>query len=389
MADLAPGVASGGVLSATNGGTAGTTLTANNVLLGNGTSAVQFVAPGTSGNVLTSNGTTWSSASASPTYGYRRNKIINGSMVIDQRNAGATGTAIGGYTVDRWSYNASQASKGTWGQNLNSVTTLVGFPNYLGFQSSSAYTPLLAGDGFTFLQGIEGFNFADLGFGTASAQAVTISFIVYSSLTGTFGGTLQNFAQTRSYPFTYSIPIANTWTSIAITIPGDTSGTWVGSTNAGAAYIQIAFGVGSTKSGTAGTWASTNYISATGAVSVVGTNNATFYVSSVQLEAGSLATPFERLPYGETLMLCQRYYQTYSYNIVSGYSLGGNAVFATIPFNVQMRIAPGSSATVLGSSNASSLTVNTATVGSITWQTTVTTTGIGYQTFSVNLSSEV
>ena len=286
------------------------------------------------------------------TYGYRRNRIINGSMVIDQRNAGATGTAIGGYTVDRWSYNTNQASKGTWGQNLNSVTTLVGFPNYLGFQSSSAYT-LLAGDGFTFLQGIEGFNFADLGFGTASAQTVTISFVVYSSLTGTFGGTLQNFAQTRSYPFTYSIPTANTWTSISVTIPGDTSGTWVGSTSAGAAYLQLAFGVGSTKSGTAGAWASTNYISATGAVSVVGTNGATFYVTGVQLEAGSVATPFERLPYSETLILCQRYYCIVSTSLQSasvGYAIG------SFYFPVTMRIVPSSTNISAGSQN--SATVN-------------------------------
>jgi hypothetical protein len=243
-----------------------------------------------------------------PTYGYRRNKIINGSMVIDQRNAGATGTASA-YTVDRWAYFGQQASKGTWGQNLNSVTTLVGFPNYLGFQSSSAYT-LLAGDSFSFYQPIEGFNFADLGFGTASAQTVTLSFVVYSSLTGTFGGTLKNLAQTRSYPFTYSIPTANTWTSISVTIPGDTSGTWVGSTNAGAAYLQFGLGVGSTYSGTAGAWASASYVSVTGAVSVVGTNGATFYVTGVQLEVGSVATPFERLPIGEMLMLCQRYYET-------------------------------------------------------------------------------
>jgi hypothetical protein len=337
---------SSGVVPVTAGGTNAATLTANNVLLGNGTSAVQFVAPSTSGNVLTSNGTTWSSAAASPTYGYRRNKIINGSMVIDQRNAGATGTAIGGYTVDRWSYNTNQASKGTWGQNLNSVTTLVGFPNYLGFQSSSAYT-LLAGDGFTFLQGIEGFNFADLGFGTASAQTVTLSFVVYSSLTGTFGGTLQNFAQSRSYPFTYSIPTANTWTSISVTIPGDTSGTWVGSTSAGAAYLQLAFGVGSTKSGTAGAWASANYISATGAVSVVGTNGATFYVTGVQLEAGSIATPFERLPIGETLMLCQRYYMRTMAHIQNP-AVGGMIIGVYFP--VEMRTTPSSTFISQGSS---------------------------------------
>jgi len=243
------------------------------------------------------------------TSGFRRNRIINGAMQIDQRNAGATGTAIGGYTVDRWSYNTNQASKGTWGQNLNSVTTLVGFPNYLGFQSSSAYS-ITAGDYFTFSQSIEGYNFSDFNFGTASAQTITLSFSVYSSLTGTFGGSLRNGGATRSYPFSYSIPTANTWTFISVTIPGDTSGTWTGSTNATGITLFLSLGAGSTFTGTAGAWASSNVVSATGAVSVVGTNGATFYVTGVQLEAGSVATPFERLPIGETLALCQRYYQT-------------------------------------------------------------------------------
>jgi len=274
------------------------------------------------------------------TGGFRRNRIINGSMVIDQRNSGASGTT-NGYTIDRWAYYGQQASKGTWGQNLNSVTTLVGYPNYLGFQSSSAYT-LLAGDSFAFYQPIEGFNFADLGFGTASAQTVTLSFVVYSSLTGTFGGTLKNFAQTRSYPFTYSIPIANTWTSISVTIPGETSGAWGGSTNAGAAYVQFGLGVGSTLSGTAGAWASASYVSATGAVSVVSTNGATFYVTGIQLEAGSMATPFERLPIGETLMLCQRYYLGYglTYNLSVGSASTPFGFQSSWLFPVQMRSSP-------------------------------------------------
>jgi hypothetical protein len=329
--------------TALSGGSTGRVLYDNAGLVGE-------IAAGTSGNVLTSDGTSWTSAAASPTYGYRRNRIINGSMVVDQRNAGATGTGTG-YTVDRWAHFATQASKGTWRQNLNSVTVAPGYPNYLGFQSSSAYT-VLAADTFLFYQPIEGYNFADLSFGTASAQSVTISFVVYSSLTGTFGGVIKNYAATRSYPFTYSIPTANTWTSIFITIPGDTSGTWVGNTNAGAAFFVLGLGVGSTGSGAAGAWASADYNSATGAVSVVGTNGATFYVTGVQLEAGSLATPFERLPIGETLLLCQRYYEK-SYNDSGKPGSapgGGNATYnlaqtggtaaCNFPFNVRKRATP-------------------------------------------------
>ena len=135
---------------------------------------------------------------------------------------------------------------------------------------------------------------------------MTVSFWVRSSLTGTFGGALRNNDATRSYPFTYIISAANTWEYKTITIAGDTSGTWLTDNGVG---IRLVFGlgVGSTLSGTAGAWAAADYQSATGAVSVVGTLNATFYITGVQLEAGSVATPFERRPYGTELAHCQRY----------------------------------------------------------------------------------
>jgi hypothetical protein len=228
-------------------------------------------------------------------------------MVIDQRNAGASGTA-NAYTVDRWGYYGTQSSKGTWQQNAGSVTPPVGFNNYLGFTSSSAYS-VTSTDNFVFYQSIEGFNFADCGFGTANAKTVTLSFWARSSLTGTFGGVFANFAFSRCYPFTYSIPTANTWTQISVTIAGDTSGTWVGATNAGTATLQFGLGTGSAFSGTAGAWSSTNYQSATGATSVVGTNGATFYITGVQLEVGTQATSFEYRQYGTELALCQRYYE--------------------------------------------------------------------------------
>jgi hypothetical protein len=235
-----------------------------------------------------------------------KNRIINGGMVLDQRNAGASGTAIGVYTVDRWSYAASQASKGTWQQNAGAVTPPVGFTNYLGFTSSSAYS-VLTGDYFLFNQSIEGLNVSDLAWGTASAATVTLSFWVRSSLTGTFGGALQNNAANRSYPFTYTISLANTWEQKSITIVGDTTGTWL-TTNSIGIILRLGLGVGSTFSGTAGAWAGANYYSATGATSVVGTNGATFYITGVQLEKGTTATSFDFRDYGRELMMCQRYY---------------------------------------------------------------------------------
>jgi hypothetical protein len=271
-----------------------------------------------------------------------KNRIINGAMVIDQRNAGAsvTPTVDGQFSVDRWQVSISAASKFSMQQNAGSVTPPAGFTNYLGITSLSAYS-VSAGDYFILQQKIEGFNIADLDFGKSTAKTITISFWVRSSLTGTFGGALSNSAINRSYPFTYTISSANTWTQISITIAGDTSGTWL-TTNGVGMYVQLGLGVGTTYSGTAGSWAGAYYASATGATSVVGTNGATFYITGVQLEVGSGATGFEYRIYGTELQNCQRYYSTCP---ASRYVVYGapNATYAfadIVQFPVQMRAAP-------------------------------------------------
>jgi hypothetical protein len=237
-----------------------------------------------------------------------KNRIINGAMTIDQRNAGASVTpASGDYTLDRFQAFSSAASKYSVQQNAGSVTPPVGFKNYLGVTSLAA-TSVGSGDYYMIEHKVEGLNCYDLAWGTANAKTVTLSFQVYSSLTGTFGGSILNNASNRSYPFTYTISTANTWTSISVTIAGDTSGTWL-TTNGTGLYISFSLGMGSTYSGTAGAWAGSQYWSATGATSVVGTNGATFYLTGVQLEVGSTATSFDYRSYGTELALCQRYYE--------------------------------------------------------------------------------
>ena len=247
----------------------------------------------------------------SPESSVFRNRIINGAMVIDQRNAGASVTPTTGvYTLDRWlaaAYSAS--SKFSVQQNAGSVTPPVGFTNYLGVTSLSAYS-VSASDFLCLIHSIEGYNIADLGWGTANAKTVTLSFWVRSSLTGTFGGALANQDGSRSYPFSYTISTSNTWEQKSITIAGETSGTWL-TTNGLGLTIRFGLGVGSTYLGTAGAWATSgNYFSATGATSVVGTNGATFYITGVQLEVGTTSTSFDYRPYGTELALCQRYYET-------------------------------------------------------------------------------
>jgi hypothetical protein len=238
------------------------------------------------------------------------NRIINGAMTIDQRNAGASVAGDGVYTLDRWYAQSSANGKYTVQQNAGSVTPPAGFTNYLGVTSSSAYS-VSGGENFSMLQATEGYNIADLNWGSANAKTITISFWVRSSLTGTFGGSLQNSAQNRSYPFTYTISSANTWEQKSITVAGDTSGTWL-TTNGAGIYMWIGLGVASTASGTAGSWAGANYTGATGATSVVGTSGATFYITGVQLEAGSTASSFAHENYADTLQKCQRYYQRIS-----------------------------------------------------------------------------
>jgi hypothetical protein len=276
------------------------------------------------------------------TYGMK-NRIINGAMVIDQRNAGASVTPTDGqYTLDRWLANVSQASKLTVQRNAGAVTPPAGFTNYLGV-TSSASTSVGAGDYFSLRQVIEGFNIADLGWGTASAATITLSFWVRSSLTGAFGGSLVNGVPNRSYPFTYTINAANTWELKSVTIAGDTTGTW-STDNSGGIRVNFGLGVGSTLSGTAGAWASGNYFSATGATSVVGTNGATFYITGVQLEKGSTATSYDFRSYGTELALCQRYYYRQSvpypvpFGVGSASGTGGGRLYNQFP--VIMRIAP-------------------------------------------------
>jgi hypothetical protein len=239
-----------------------------------------------------------------------RNRIINGAMVISQRNGTSSVTpASGDYTLDRWKTLLSQTSKLTVQQNAGAVTPPAGYTNYLGITSSSAYS-ITSTDFFLLSHCVEGFNTADLSWGTADAKSITISFWVRSSLTGTFGCALRNAANNRYYPFTYSIPAANTWTQISVTIAGDTTGTWATNNTTGI-EVMFGLGVGSTYSGTAGAWTGTlNTLAPTGATSVVGTNGATFYITGVQLEKGTQATSFEYRQYQQELALCQRYFTT-------------------------------------------------------------------------------
>jgi hypothetical protein len=246
-----------------------------------------------------------------------RNRIINGAMVIDQRNAGASVTLNNNeqYITDRFIARATNSTSST---AIRSTTVPSGFKNSLlitiGTGATAAGTNYIA-------QKIEGLNVYDLNWGSASAATVTLSFWVRSSLTGTFGGALQNNAGNRSYPFTYTISSANTFEQKSITIAGDQSGTWLTDTSTGIALI-ISLGEPAGNLGTAGAWAGADYRGATGQTNLVATSGATLYITGVQLEKGSTATSFDYRPYGTELALCQRYF--FLSDATAGYAYYGS-----------------------------------------------------------------
>jgi hypothetical protein len=254
-----------------------------------------------------------------------KNRAINGNMTIDQRNAGASVVLSSGaaYAADRFQgYN----------QNSGAYTIQQVADAPAGFKYSDKITTTTAGSTGTaswtsFVQHkIEGYNIADLGAGTASAQTITLSFWVKSSLTGTMPVVFLNDVD-RLYATTYTINTANTWEQKTVTVTLSTSGTW-NSTNGRGLLITWGLGSGSTyTTSTLNAWQNLDGLYfTTGAVAVGGTLNATWQLTGVQVEVGTVATSFDFRPYGTELQLCQRYYQkTYPQGSVPGNTSGSQA----------------------------------------------------------------
>lgn len=258
--------------------------------------------------------------------GTNRNKIINGAMVIDQRNAGASkliSSNTNSYILDRWRIwvYGGDASSATLQQSTLSPE---GFINSLQWTVTSADTSLSSGDYHLIAQYIEGFNAADFGWGATNAQPATLSFWVRSSVVGIYGCAVSNETQSRSYPFTYTINAANVWERKVIVIPGDITGTWQKTTSAGI-LLFWSLGTGSTYQGTPGIWDSSVKLTSVGCLNLMATANATFNITGVQLEVGTVATPFEHRPYGTELALCQRYF----YSLLSDGSSNGRSLGIT------------------------------------------------------------
>ena len=260
-----------------------------------------------------------------------KNRIINGAMVVNQRSYNGTPTTLyNTYTLDRWNTLYSVGSKFSVSQSSSAPA---GFVNSALITSLSAYTPA-AGETYSFLQAIEGYNIADLGYGTANAKATTLSFWVQSSLTGSFGAAIQ--CGSGSYPFLYTISSANTWTFITVNIPANTAYAPTSTTNGSGLTINFSMGAASNVIGTAGSWQGSTYYGATGQVNLVSTNGATIQWTGVQLEVGSSATGFEYRQYQQELALCQRYYQVTGAN----WNINPVSTYITSMFPVQLRATP-------------------------------------------------
>ena len=276
-----------------------------------------------------------------------KNRIINGAMVFDQRNAGASVTVNSTtqtFSVDRW-WASGQSTDGVFTMQQSS-TAPSGFSNSTAITVTTADASIGTTQRYYFAQRIEGFNTADLGWGTAGASTVTLSFWVRSSITGTFGGFVYNSDADYSYPFSYTISSANTWEQKSVTIAGPTAGTWVGATNGFGMQIGWSLGTGTDRLGTSGAWTASQKFGATGQTNLIATNGATFYITGVQLERGSTASSFEYRSYGTELALCQRYYVHYSSatNSVSYFATGfgytTSASISVFQFPVPMRTSP-------------------------------------------------
>lgn len=271
-----------------------------------------------------------------------RNRIINGDMRIDQRNLGAAVTGFSGggkYTVDRWAVWA------TGGALTAQQSTLVppGFDKSLSVTVTTADATLDAGDYYLISQAIEGNNIADFNWGSANAKAITISFWVRTSVTGTYSGAVRNASANYTYPFQFTVNQANTWEYETITIPGPTSGSWNADNTLGM-YLWISMATGTLYSDVAGAWTTkANVVGASSSINMIATNGATFHITGVQLEVGLTATNFDTRFHGTELMFCQRYYMRYqltgSFPFV-GRTLSDNRVQLNLPLRYQMRTTP-------------------------------------------------
>jgi hypothetical protein len=346
-----------------------------------------------SNSVTTSN--VYANAYWSSTPFYFRNRLINADFFIDQRNnASAVTPTVTTNVIDRWKFNMNTGETGRvqCGENLGSVPSPTGFTSYYGMKVTTTAT-VNAADYYNLSQTIEGTNTIDFGWGTSWAKAVTISFWVQASASGTYGCFVRNNGTfSNSYTFTYTVNSINTWEYKTVTIPGPTAGVWTTSQTVG---VELGFviGNGTTYQTAPGSWANGNFTGPSGTlVNMVGTLNSTLYITGVQFEIGSVATSFERRLYSDELRLCQRYYEILIARL-GGYNTTGANLRGSVYFRMQKRQigSPGLSASVVETAtNLGTLTVDNSnfTGDSVRIFAPVTASGDGFAQWKVIVDCE-
>jgi hypothetical protein len=310
------------------------TLKVDTITKADGTGSLSV--PAESGTVVTT---------ASPSLG-RRNLIINGAMQVAQRGTSVTGITSSGYqSLDRWKLETVGEETLTMEQSSDAPD---GFGSSMKITVTTADSDVEASDWCRVIQCIEGQNFQSLAFGTSGAQQFTLSFWVKSSVTGTYAVTMQNTDADVVNVKNYTINSANTWEYKTVTYEADTSNS-IDNDNQLSMRPFFFLTAGSdrtTDDNAVDTWTASNTANnAYGhTADIIGTASATWYITGVQLEVGTVATPFEHRSYGEELALCQRYYQRYggaSGTILDGgYGTSANATYVGKIIPVTMRAAP-------------------------------------------------
>ena len=239
-----------------------------------------------------------------------RNLIINGAMQVAQRGTSASGiTSTGYYTSDRWRLEGNTDAAFTM-ENVSDAPE--GFGRSTKVTVTTADTSIGATQYSTIAQRIEAQNLLQLKYGTSSAQDVTVSFWVKSSTTDAFAVSIEHGETAAYISQTLTINAANTWEYKTFTFVGNTS-TAINTDNGTGLYLYFMLAAGSTyNTGASSSWSGVGALGGGVDNAWIGTTNATFQITGVQLEVGDTATPFEHRSYGQELALCQRYYEKWS-----------------------------------------------------------------------------
>ena len=313
------------------------------VLTGDTSGAITVAAPAVAGThtltLPTETGTIATKTDVSNSV--NRNLIINGDMQISQR--GTSFANASGYTLDRFTFTDTGSGEFTVSQSTD-VPSGQGFASSMKLDCTTANASLGSSDQVRQIHKIEGYNLQQLSYGTSAAKSLTMSFWVKSNKTGIYCVTLsQEDNGYDSYTSEYTISASNTWEKKTLTFDGDTSGV-INNDNGAGLWVMFAFGAGSGRHIAADTWAGSYGLSTSNQVNLSDSTSNELYLTGVQLEVGTVATPFEHRPYDMELARCQRYYyQAVNGNnqeINVGWYYSGTLMSSVIDLPVPMRVKP-------------------------------------------------